>query len=149
LAGAPGTAAVPGAPAKPQSVLEIARSRALTKDDFTESDNNRDPFRSFLASFASQQVTIVKHHIILEKFALEELRLAGIVTGEMAPKAMFIDPAGNGVTVVRGDHVSKSDALITRIAPDRIYLRIEEDVGTDKARVTEREIALHAGEVTQ
>ncbi len=141
-AGAAPAAAVKG------SVLEEARKRTLTKDDFTESDSNRDPFRSFLSSFAVQVVVNKQHKIILEKFALDELRLAGIVTGELQPRAMFIDPSGQGVTVVRGDHVSKADALVTRIAADRVYLRIEEDTGTDKPRVTERQIELHAGELT-
>jgi type IV pilus assembly protein PilP len=130
------------------SVLEEARKRTLTKDDFTESDSNRDPFRSFLSSFAVQVVVNKQHKIILEKFALDELRLAGVITGEIQPRAMFIDPSGQGVTVVRGDHLSKADALVTRVAADRVYLRIEEDTGSDKPRVTERQIELHAGELT-
>jgi type IV pilus assembly protein PilP len=141
-------AAPAAAPAARGSVLEEARKRTLTKEDFTESDSNRDPFRSFLSSFAVQVVVNKQHTIILEKFALDELRLAGIVTGELQPRAMFIDPSGQGVTVVRGDHLSKVDALVTRIAADRVYLRIEEDSGTDKPRVTERQIELHAGELT-
>lgn len=144
----PAAPAVPGVPVK-GTVLEEARKRTLTKDDFTESDSNRDPFRSFLSSFAVQQVTKKEHPIILEKFAIDELRLAGIVTGELQPRAMFIDPTGQGVTVTRGNHISKADALVTRIAADRVYLRIEEDTGTDKPRVTERQVELHAGELTQ
>ena len=138
-----------GGKAAPLNTLEEARKRGLTKEDFMEADGNRDPFRSFLHSFAVQQVISKQHHIILDKFSLEELRLAGIVTGELQPRAMFIDPSGQGVTIVRGDHLSKADALVTRVAPDRVYLRIEEDVGNDKSRVTEREIQLHAGELTQ
>ena len=147
--GAP-VAAVPGAPAVPVkgTVIEEARKRTLNKEDFTEADTNRDPFRSFLSSFAQQQITHKEHQIILDKFAIDELRLAGIVTGELAPRAMFIDPTGQGVTIVRGDHLSKVDALVTRIAPDRVYLRIEEDAGSDKPRVTERQIELHAGELS-
>ena len=144
----PPAAPKPAPPAPKLSVLEEARRRTLTKDDFTESDTNRDPFRSFLASFATQQKVSITHPIVLEKFAVDELKLAGIITGELPARAMFIDPAGNGVTVRRGDHVSKADALVTRIAPDRVYLRIEEDTGTDKPRVTERQIELHAGELT-
>ena len=85
---------------------------------------------------------------MVEKFTIDELKLAGIVTGEIQPRAMFIDPSGQGVAVVRGAHISKSDALVTRVAPDRVYLRIEEDIGQDKPRVTEREIDLHAGELS-
>ena len=33
------------------------------------------------------------------------------------------------MTVVRGDHVSKADALVTRVAPDRVFFQVEEDCG--------------------
>lgn len=163
---APPTAAVAGAaptagavPATPRAVaapavatrgtvLEEARKRSLNKEDFTETATNRDPFRSFLASFSTQKVQNLAHPILLEKFSIDELKLAGIVTGEIQPRAMFIDPSGQGVAVVRGAHISKSDALVTRVASDRVYLRIEEDIGQDKPRVTEREIDLHAGELS-
>lgn len=143
--------ATPVAAAPKLSPIEEARKRQLTKDDFTESDTNRDPFRSFLSSFAVQQARNVAHPILLEKFAIDELKLAGIITGEIQPRAMFIDPSGQGVTVVRGNHISKADAVVTRVAADRVYLRIEEDAtGADgKPRVTERQIELHAGELSQ
>ena len=98
-----------------------------------------------------QQARNVAHPILLEKFSIDELKLAGIITGEIQPRAMFIDPSGQGVTVVRGNHISKSDAIVTRVAADRVYLRIEEDAGTPdgKPRVTERQIELHAGELSQ
>jgi type IV pilus assembly protein PilP len=140
----------PGTPAAPVkgTVIEEARKRALTKDDFTESDSNRDPFRSFLAGFAVQQVKHGQHPILCEKFSLDELKLSAIITGDVTARAMFIDPTGQGVIVVRGDHLSKADALVTRIAPDRVYLRIDEDAGTEKSHVTERQIELHAGELS-
>ncbi len=132
-------------------MLEQIRQRTLSNEDFVESDNNRDPFRSFLTTFAVQPVLNKQHKIVLEKFALDELKLAGIVGGEgTAPKAMFIDPSGFGTWVVRGDHVSKADATVNRIAPDRVFFQIEEDAGGGKTRATERMIELHQGEgVTQ
>jgi hypothetical protein len=64
-----------------------------------------------LSSFAVQTVVNKQHKIVLEKFALDELKLIAIVAGDdMASKAMFVDPTGMGVTVQRGDHVSKVDA---------------------------------------
>ena len=60
---------------------------------------------------------------------------------------MFVDPTGTGQSVVRGDHVSKVDALVTRVAPDRVFFQVEEDLGTGgKPEVTERVVELHAGE---
>jgi type IV pilus assembly protein PilP len=138
------------APVSRDSLLADARKRQLSNEDFVESDNNRDPFRSFLATFAAQAPTVtVQHKILLQKFALDELKLAAIVEGEdVPPRAMFIDPSGFGVNVTRGDHVSKSDAAVTRIAPDRVFFEIEEDAGSGKTRKVERVIELHAGEVT-
>jgi hypothetical protein len=49
---------------------------------------------------------------------------------------------------VRGSYLSKADALVTRIAPDRVYLRLVEGAGTDKSHDTEQQIELHAGELS-
>jgi type IV pilus assembly protein PilP len=147
----PVSALTPTAPAAEQTkegLLAEARKRQLSNEDFTESENNRDPFRSYLSTFAVQVVVNKQHKIVLEKFALDELKLIAIVGGEGAPsKAMFVDPGGMGVAVQRGDHVSKADALITRIAPDRVFFQIEEDAGGGKPKVIERVRELHAGDV--
>ncbi|MEO6953850.1 MAG: pilus assembly protein PilP [Polyangia bacterium] len=131
-----------------ESALQEARKRQLTKDDFTESDANRDPFRSFLKSFIVVQPANRAHPILLERYSIEELKLAGIITGELQPRAMFIDPSGQGVTVVRGNHISKVDAIVTRVASDRVYLHIEEAQANGAApRIIEQQIELHAGEL--
>jgi Tfp pilus assembly protein PilP len=92
-----------------------------------------------------------QHKIVLDKFGIDELKLVAIVNGDgVPPKAMFVDPAGKGVTVMRGDHVSKLDALVVRISPDRVFFQYEEDAGNGKTRTVERVVELHAGElVTQ
>jgi Tfp pilus assembly protein PilP len=151
----PPPASSPAAPLQPgidqskEALLAEVRKRQLTNDDFKESPTNRDPFRSFLTTFASQVINVKpQHRIILEKFALEELKLIAIIGGNgTQPKAMFVDPTGMGVTVVRGDHVSKVDALVTRVAPDRVFFQMEEDLGAGgKPKQTERVVELHAGE---
>lgn len=162
-AGAPAAPAAPGAPAAPpgpQSPLTVlsgatvtkdqiraeVRKRELVNDDFVESEANRDPFRNYLSSFAVQVVVNKQHKIILEKFALDELKLVAIVSGDgMSSTAMFVDPTGMGVSVRRGEHLSKADALISRIAPDRVFLQIEDEAG--KGKPTERVVELHAGEL--
>ncbi len=133
-----------------EALLAEVRKRQLTNEDFAESDSNRDPFRSYLSTFGVEKPTNLKQHkIVLEKFALDELKLAGISSGdEVSPRAMFVDPSGMGVFVKRGDHVSKADALVVRIAPDRVFFQIEEDAGAGKTRTVERVIELHAGELT-
>jgi type IV pilus assembly protein PilP len=148
-AGSPVAALQPGVDQSKEALLTEVRKRPLTNDDFKESPTNRDPFRSFLTTFATQIINVKpQHRIILEKFALEELKLIAIVGGNgTPPKAMFVDPTGMGVSVVRGDHVSKSDALVTRVAPDRVFFQMEEDLGAGgKPKQTEKVIELHQGE---
>jgi Tfp pilus assembly protein PilP len=148
-AGTPVAAIQPGVDQSKEALLAEVRKRQLTNDDFKESPTNRDPFRSFLTTFATQVINVKpQHRIILEKFALEELKLIAIVGGNgTQPKAMFVDPTGMGVSVVRGDHVSKADALVTRVAPDRVFFSMEEDLGAGgKPKMTERVVELHAGE---
>jgi type IV pilus assembly protein PilP len=156
-AGAPGAPApapaglAPAAPVTKEALLAEVRKRSLSNEDFTESENNRDPFRSYLATFAVQPPVVTKQHkIVLQKFSLEELRLVAIVGGDgVTPRAMFVDPSGMGVNVVRGDHVSKSDATVVRIAPDRVFFEWDEDTGGGKAKKVERVVELHAGEVQE
>jgi type IV pilus assembly protein PilP len=144
----PAPMAAPLSPTK-EALLAEVRKRQLTNEDFTESDGNRDPFRSYLSTFAVQPPIVSRQHkIVLQKFALDELRLVAIVGGESMPaRAMFIDPGGLGTLVQRGDHVSKSDALIARIAPDRVFFTIEEDAGGGKTKQIEKVVELHAGEI--
>jgi Tfp pilus assembly protein PilP len=148
-AGSPVAALQPGVEQSKEALLQEVRKRQLTNDDFKETPTNRDPFRSFLTTFATQVVNVKpQHRILLEKFALEELKLIAIVGGNgTQPKAMFVDPTGTGITVIRGDHVSKVDALVTRVAPDRVFFQLEEDLGAGgKPKLTERVVELHAGE---
>jgi Tfp pilus assembly protein PilP len=140
-----------GEQSKEQLLAEV-RKRQLNNEDFMEADGNRDPFRSYLSTFAAQVVINKQHKILMEKFSLDELKLIAIIGGEGSPlKAMFVEPSPPmaGVTVSRGDHISKSDALVTRIAPDRVFVQIEEDAGGGKVKTSERVLELHAGEGVQ
>jgi Tfp pilus assembly protein PilP len=146
------TLKAPPPPQTPEALIAEVRKRQLTAEDFKEADTNRDPFRTYLATFSVGPVKIhPQHKIVLDKFGIDELKLVAIVNGDgVPPKAMFVDPAGKGVTIMRGDHVSKLDALVVRISPDRVFFQYEEDAGNGKTRTVERVVELHAGElVTQ
>jgi hypothetical protein len=132
------------------SLIAEARKRQLTAEDFKEADSNRDPFRNYLSVFAVQQNVVgpKQHKIVMQKFGLDEIKLVAIVAGDgVAPKAMFVDPSGLGITIVRGDHVSKLDASVVRISPDKVFFQYEEDAGGGKTKMIDRVIELHAGEV--
>lgn len=112
--GAPPTAA-PGAAASasaspdslPPPKLEIVES------EFTESERSRDPFRSFVDAFKEETKGTAKsqREVVLSKFAIDELRLIGIVTRAEPAKAMLVDPGGTGHVVQRGQFVGKPDVV--------------------------------------
>jgi Tfp pilus assembly protein PilP len=137
-----GAAAAPAAPSKQLPEIELAEK------DFKESANNRDPFRSFLGEFRpiARRVTRDDRKILLRRYGLDELTLIAVVTGRsVRPRAMFRDPNGLGVTVKRGQRVSKNAAKIKRILHNKVVVEIEEQ-SEDKTSRVDRIIELHPKE---
>ncbi len=85
----------------------------VQETEFTENERSRDPFRSFAASFV--QDTKAKVHsqreVILSQYALDELKLIGIVTRAEPAKAMLVDPTGKGYVIQRGNFVGRADVV--------------------------------------
>jgi type IV pilus assembly protein PilP len=125
---------------KPHPELE------LTEKDFVEGSNSRDPFRSFLNQFAVQKKRVKddQRNILLKRYALDELRLIAVVTGTET-RAMFRDPTGLGVTVKRGDFISKNAGKVKQILADKVVVEIEE-TAEDKNTYVDRIIELHPKE---
>ena len=119
----------------------------LEEKDFFEGANNRDPFRSFLAEFnrSPRKVSKQQRKVILPRYALDELKLIAVVTGGIRPCAMFRDPSGLGVTVKRGDYISKSAGKIKQILSDKVVVEIEEQ-SEEKNSFVDRVIDLHPKE---
>ncbi|WP_437980789.1 pilus assembly protein PilP [Sorangium sp. So ce117] len=106
-AGAASAAADAGAPELPPLPL-----REFQEADFSESDRSRDPFRSFESLFATQargRVTI-QRQVLVDRFALDELRLVGVVSRAPA-RALLTDPTGLGWVVKVGDFVGKAEIV--------------------------------------
>jgi type IV pilus assembly protein PilP len=97
------------------SAAPSATAPTLTEADFTRSDSNRDPFASYaeLLKPAKEEVTRLRTQALADRFALNELKLVGIVTGNTAPKAMFIDPEGKGWIVTLGQLLGRSETVKT------------------------------------
>lgn len=149
-------AATPGAAAAP--VANDPASRAVTlrrktlKDlDFIDSDDsNRDPFKSFMSLFVDKGTPkLQKVPAVFEKFALEELALIAIVSGDAQPRAMFRDPGGLGMTIKRGDYLSKAGARVTKILSDRVILEITEMTASGEPRPLEKAILVNPEEEAQ
>ncbi len=102
-AGAPVESAAPA----PMPRMDFAES------DFSESDRNRDPFRTYASVLGPEvkKVAHVQREVILPQFSLDELKLVAIVTGGEYPRAMVVDPGGKGWVIKRGDWVGRPEVV--------------------------------------
>jgi type IV pilus assembly protein PilP len=102
---APGAAAVASSKAAPKV--------DFTEEDFAESDRNRDPFRSFMDLFVERaaQRQEIKRPVILEHFALDDLKLIGVITGIVPAKAMLVEPGGKGHVIQKNDLVGRAERV--------------------------------------
>lgn len=116
----------------------------LSESDFVESSANRDPFRPYLKEFLTpqQRTAKIQRKVILQRYGLDELQLIAVVAGRSNPLAMFRDPNGLGVTVKRGDYISKSAGRVKQILPDKVVVEIQEKL-EDGESVADRVIDLH------
>lgn len=117
-ANAPSPAASPSASsAAPPPKVEVQET------EFAENERSRDPFRSFAKSFAQDTKTHVKsqREVILSQYALDELKLIGIVTRAEPAKAMLVDPSGKGFVIQRGQFVGRADVVQAAGASGAVY----------------------------
>ncbi len=135
-------------PTKPAVTTEEAAKQAemaLTEKDFLERVDNRDPFRSFIAMFQATKTRYVGSQVKVKmrRYALDELKLIAVIAGPtVRPIAMFRDPAGLGVTVKRGDYISKSMGKIKQILNDKVIVTIEQSMD-DTSSKSDRVIDLY------
>ncbi len=97
------------------SASASATAAPLAEGDFTPSDRNRDPFRSYIELFVKNQPTntdkVRTQQVVADRFSLDELKLVGIITGATNPRAMFIDPEGKGWIVSLGQLVGRAESV--------------------------------------
>ena len=109
----PKPAAAPSGSAAPKGAAPGAPpSREFSERDFAESEQSRDPFRSFAGVFLSQAQTRVtlQRRVLVDRYALEELKLIGIVKGSPS-RALLTDPTGLGWVVKVGDFVARAELV--------------------------------------
>ncbi len=143
---APAAAAAAAPPADAASRAASLRKKTLKEDDFVDADEtNRDPFKSFLRLFVERVASPKgpKVPAIFERFALEELTLIAVISGDANPRAMFRDPGGLGQTVKRGDYLSKAAARITKILSDRVILELAEATPSGDTKPLEKAILVN------
>ena len=81
--------------------------------EFAESERSRDPFRAYASSFVEEARTRTKsqREVVMEDFGIEDMRLVGIVTGGVEPRAMLVDPRGFGHVVHRGQFIGRAEVV--------------------------------------
>ncbi|MBS2017541.1 MAG: hypothetical protein JST00_31960 [Deltaproteobacteria bacterium] len=143
LAASSGAAAASaGAPELPiESVREQKASRA---DDAT----GRDPFQPApLVVVTPPPPRDDGTPRKAKRYALEQLKLVGIVGGEEQPRAMLVDPNGKGWIVTRGEYVGRVENLsgwrVDRVRGDGVVFTRADPLRPQQAPET-RVIALHA-----
>jgi type IV pilus assembly protein PilP len=83
------------------------------EDDFAETDHSRDPFRSFAKLFSEQGKMRVKsqRQVLLDHYAVDDLKLIGLVTRTDVPRAMLVDPTGRGWVVTKGQFICRPEVI--------------------------------------
>lgn len=94
------------------SASAIATAPPLTEADFTRTDANRDPFFSYMEVIKPPPPSQERRaQALADQYSLDELKLVGIVTGNTAPRAMFIDPHGKGWIVGLGQLLGRAETV--------------------------------------
>ena len=80
---------------------------------FIESERSRDPFRSYAQVFVDEARGAVtsQREVVLEQYAIEQLKLVALVGGIEPARAMLVDPAGVGHVVKRGQYVGRASVV--------------------------------------
>lgn len=99
----------PGVSAGPPVKVEIAEA------EFSETERSRDPFRAFARRFLEESRGRARsqREVVLSQYAIDELKLIGIVTRIQPAKAMLVDPTGKGHVIQRGQFVGRADVVQT------------------------------------
>jgi type IV pilus assembly protein PilP len=102
---APARAPAAAGPAAPDPMATMRDA------DFTESEHNRDPFRSFAAEFRPKVAQVAQRAVLMPNTPIESMRLIAIVMGLSQPRAMLTDEKGVGYVTSRGDFVGRADVV--------------------------------------
>lgn len=80
---------------------------------FVESERSRDPFRNFARVFVDEARGEVRsqREVVLEQYAIDELRLVALIQRIDPPRAMLVDPSGVGHVVQRGQFIGRASVV--------------------------------------
>lgn len=100
------------------SASQAAPATVFREEDFVETEQSRDPFRSFASMFAqeSKVASAPQREVLIDRYSIDDLKLVGIVTGGAENRAMLVDPTGTGWIVRRGVYLGKPE-MVKGIGP--------------------------------
>ncbi|HEX4923546.1 MAG TPA: pilus assembly protein PilP [Bdellovibrionales bacterium] len=129
---APGSAAAPapggGANAAPADSTKGEEVRTILQGIFEDYKydpvGKRDPFSPYLAPKAAAECGPFQDCDTgaLERFALDQLKLVGIIWDVKTPKAMFTDPGGKTHVVNEQDKVGRNNGYIAEIREGEVVV---------------------------
>jgi type IV pilus assembly protein PilP len=125
----PNQVAAPVVERKPQAQVVTPDAGApakveLQESEFAESERSRDPFRAFASNFVEEARTQTKsqREVVMEEYSIDEMKLIGIVTGGgVEPRAMLVDPRGNGHVVRRGQFIGRAEIIQAESKGSKAY----------------------------
>lgn len=97
----------------PDAAAASGARKEFPEAEFTETERSRDPFRSYSHKFVEEAKGTVRsqREVVLAEFAVDDLKLVGIVMRIVPARAMLVDPSGKGHVVHRGDFVGRADVV--------------------------------------
>ena len=100
------------APAE-EKAAELPPPLDFQETSFVESERSRDPFRSYAQIFVDEArgAVVSQREVVLEQYAIEQLKLVALVGGLEPARAMLVDPAGVGHVVKRGQYVGRASVV--------------------------------------
>lgn len=111
----PGSLPAPPSSGAPQTAASSSPGVRfdVQESEFTESERTRDPFRVYADRFLDEAKGKGKSQrdVVLGQYAIDELKLIGIVTRVNPARAMLVDPNGKGFVVHRGQFVGRADVV--------------------------------------
>jgi type IV pilus assembly protein PilP len=137
----------------PRPVAPRARVE-LPEDVSADVTANRDPFQAYKVEPLPPPTDLRPRKS--RRFGVEQLKLAGLVTGTSTPRAMLVDPTGRGVVVTQGELVGKpevvrragQDGYLASWRVDRIragdVVLVREDAGDPDAAPATRTLSMPA-----
>jgi Tfp pilus assembly protein PilP len=85
-------------------------------------DKQRDPFMHHQRRVEPTEIINVQSKVKGKAFDLDQLKLVGVVQGEVEPVAMFRNPQGRGYMARRGDYLGRTYARIKIIERNKVVV---------------------------